>query len=62
MLLLLCERDSQLSNDMTSLNDGIKEKVPYVPGHALHEKGLQRQKGVGLLVSSQEQRALFVPR
>ena len=33
-----------------------------IPGHALHEKGLQRQKGVGPLVSSQEQRALLVPR
>ena len=32
-----------------------------IPGHALHEKGLQRQKGVGTLVSSQEQRALLVP-
>ena len=32
-----------------------------VPGHALHEKGLQRQKGVGPLVSSQEERALLVP-
>ena len=33
-----------------------------IPGHALHEKGLQRQKNVGPLVSSQEQRALLVPR
>ena len=32
------------------------------PGHALHEKGLQKQKGVGPLVTSQEQRALLVPR
>ena len=32
-----------------------------VPGHALHEKGLQRQKSVGTLVSSQERRALAVP-
>ena len=32
-----------------------------ITGHALHEKGLQRQKGVGPLVSSQEQRALLVP-
>ena len=32
-----------------------------VPGHALHEEGLQRQIGVGTLVSSQERRALFVP-
>ena len=36
-------------------------KVCFViPGHALHEKGLQRQIGVGSLVSSQERMALFV--
>ena len=33
----------------------------FIPGHALHEKGLQRQKGGGPLVGSQEQRALLVP-
>ena len=38
-----------------------KEPCRGIPGHALHEKGLQRQKGVGTLVSSQEQRALLVP-
>ena len=32
------------------------------PGHALHEKGLQRQIGVGTLASSKERRALLVPR
>ena len=32
------------------------------PGHALHEKNLQSQKGAGPLVSSQERRARFVPR
>ena len=32
-----------------------------LPGHALLEKGVQRQRGVGPLVSSQEQRALLVP-
>ena len=32
-----------------------------IPGHALHEKGLQRQKGVVPLVGSLEQRALLVP-
>ena len=31
-----------------------------VPGNTLHEKGLQRQKGVGPLVGSQERRALLV--
>ena len=33
----------------------------HIPGHALHEKGLQRQIGDGTLVSSQERRALAVP-
>ena len=33
-----------------------------IPGHALPEKGLQRQNGVGPLVSSEEQRPLLVPR
>ena len=32
-----------------------------VPEHALHEKGLQRQIGVGTLVSSQERRTVVVP-
>ena len=32
-----------------------------IPGHALHEKSLQKQNGVGPLVSSQEERALLVP-
>ena len=31
------------------------------PGHALHEKTLQRQKSVVPLVGSQEQRVLLVP-
>ena len=31
-----------------------------IPGHALHEKGLQRQKSVGPLASSQERKALLV--
>ena len=31
-----------------------------VPGHALHEQGLQGQKGVGPLFGSQEERALIV--
>ena len=30
-------------------------------GHALHEKGVQRQKGDSPLVSSQKERALLVP-
>ena len=34
----------------------------FSPGYALHEKGLQRQISVGTLASSQERRALLVPR
>ena len=37
------------------------QTLRLVPGHALHEKGLQLQKGVVPLVGSQEQRALLVP-
>ena len=32
-----------------------------IPGHALHDNGLQRQIGIGTLVSSQKRRALAVP-
>ena len=35
---------------------------PGIPGHALHEKGLQGQIGVGTLVSNQERRARAVLR
>ena len=35
--------------------------IESFPGHALHEKGLQRQTGVVPLVGSQEQRALLGP-
>ena len=36
-------------------------RAPESPGHALHEKGLQRQKGVVPLTSSQERRVAVVP-
>ena len=36
--------------------------MSVIPGHALHEKGLQRQIDVGTMVSSQQRRALLVPR
>ena len=36
--------------------------IMEIPGYTLHEKGLQRQKGDGTLVSSQERRALVVRR
>ena len=35
--------------------------VPWFPGHALREKGLQRQKGAAPVVSFQERRAAVVP-
>ena len=34
--------------------------APLIPGHDLHEKGLQRQKYVVPLVGSQEHRAFLV--
>ena len=37
------------------------DKAFSIPGHALHEKGLQIQIGDGTLVSNQERRALAVP-
>ena len=39
-----------------------KKTYGIFPGQALHETGLQRQIGVGTLVSSQERRAAVVPR
>ena len=39
---------------------GSAQRSPFF-GHALHERGLQRQKGDGPLVSSQELRVLLVP-
>ena len=40
---------------------GRCRNFPRIPGYALHEKRLQRQISIGKFVSSQEQRALFVP-
>ena len=40
----------------------IRPERRGIPGHALHEKGLQRQKNAGPLASSQERRAAVVPR
>ena len=39
----------------------LRARKSKIPGHALHEKGLQRQIGVGTLVNSQQRRALAVP-
>ena len=38
-----------------------QDQQTSIPGHALHEKGLQRQKSLGPLVSNQEERALLLP-
>ena len=38
------------------------DNINSFPGHTLHENGLQRHQGIGPMVTSQEQRALVVPR
>ena len=48
----LMDRGSNAGFDISSVS---------FPGHAWHEKGLQRQTGVGTLVSIQERRVLLVP-
>ena len=50
---------SDLNIDQFYVNFGL---AIFIPGHALHEKGLQRQIAVGTLVNSQQRRALAVPR
>ena len=45
--------------DQNAQLTGVSKKV--VSGHALHEKGFQRQIGVDTLVNSHQQRALAVP-
>ena len=46
---------------MLNLSNHGLSPFSRIPGHALHEKSLQRQKSVGPLVGSQEQRALLLP-
>ena len=48
-------------NDNSNDNSNHNDNNNIIPGHALHEKCLQRQKGVVPLVGSQEQRALIAP-
>ena len=50
--------------DKPVVNRGLCSPIGLhrIPGHALHEKGLQIQIGDGPLVSSQEQRAAVVPQ
>ena len=45
---------------MQSMSGNCKNEI-HDPGHALREKGLQRQTSVSTLVSCQERRALAVP-
>ena len=37
------------------------EHLDEIPGYLWDEKGLQRQKGIGLIVGIQERRALLAP-
>ena len=50
------------SNMICRIKIRLASRRAVIPGHALHEKGLQRQIGVCTLVSSQERRAAVVPR
>ena len=55
---LLCAFLPRLGGGMSGLWSGLVNS--FFPGHALHEKGLRRQIGVGTLVSSQERRTFLV--
>ena len=46
---------------INSVGGSANYGIGCFPGHALHEKGLQRQIGVGTLVSNQERSAPAVP-
>ena len=54
------ERTNEVSTNRSLQIYHVWARIVF-PGHALHEKGLQRQKSAGPLVSSQEERALLVP-
>ena len=59
---ILCKSDGEV---MLSLDESRSRSWVSgfcIPGQALHEKGLQRQEGVGPVLSSQEQRAALAPR
>ena len=49
------------TENIVRLIPGLSVGRRLIPGHALHEKGLQRRKSNVPLVGSQEQRALLVP-
>ena len=51
-----------VENGSRDFSERLRCVAVSFPEHALHEKGLQRQLGVGTLVSNQGRRALVVPR
>ena len=53
---LLCKPTEELNQPTTTSLSWF-----IISGHALHEKGIQRQVGVGTLVNSQQRKALAVP-
>ena len=53
-------RYEEIRGDMMRYEE-VRYEQMSIPGHALHKKGLQKQKGVVSLVGSQEERALLVP-
>ena len=61
--LLSCEEAPSInSGSFHTARSRENGEQNFIPGHALHEKGLQRQMGAGTLVNSQERRAAVVPR
>ena len=56
------DSETPLKSDKLARAAGGRAHLGSVlPGHALHENGLQGQIGVGTLVNSQQLRALAVP-
>ena len=56
-----CKTDTRVLGRQRACKNLTNSNGCQIPGHALHENGLQRQIGVGTLFSSQERRALAVP-
>ena len=52
----------KLADRLAARLGGLATRLCCIPGHALHEKSLHKQMGVGTLVRIQERRALLVPR
>ena len=55
------EQRAVVAPRMNQMSNVVFVSLSVFPGHALHEKSLQRQIGVGTLVNSQQRRALAVP-